>query len=548
MAWIRSVRVATKLNLIIGLALIALIAAQSYSLWELQDELLASRRQALQELTDTAYSLIDEASKQEPQLGRAQAQQLALKNIRGLRYGDKGYFWIHDRQLHLVLHPMKPEQEGQDVSQVRDASGKLHWQEMARVTQAQGAGFVAYTYQGPQFNQPQDKLSYVKEFKPWGWTVGTGLYIEDIHGIFWREATRAILVLLMAAVLVIVITRTISRSITQPLRLLTAAMQRTADGDLTPQLHWQGKDELCQLTTDFNTLIHTQQQMVSHIQQASQQLAATSQELAVSTEQTQEGMQRQFAEIDSLATAMNQMTQTVHDVALHASSAASTTDEAKRQCDEGQRAVEASIDGIQQLAGNVTNTAAHIEQLQERCNGIGAILDVIRTISEQTNLLALNAAIEAARAGEQGRGFAVVADEVRNLANRTRASTVDIQDMIAQLQQLATESVQGMLQGREQAEQSVNRAQHGGQALTGIVSNMQHIYDREVQIATAAEQQTAVSDEMNRSLHQIRDVSAETSAGAEGLARSSEELAAMAQALQDRLAFFRLSPAQDISR
>ncbi|PPC75773.1 methyl-accepting chemotaxis protein [Pokkaliibacter plantistimulans] len=548
MAWIRSVRVATKLNLIIGLALIALIAAQSYSLWELQDELLASRRQALQELTDTAYSLIDEASKQEPQLGRAQAQQLALKNIRGLRYGDKGYFWIHDRQLHLVLHPMKPEQEGQDVSQVRDASGKLHWQEMARVTQAQGAGFVAYTYQGPQFNQPQDKLSYVKEFKPWGWTVGTGLYIEDIHGIFWREATRAILVLLMAAVLVIVITRTISRSITQPLRLLTAAMQRTADGDLTPQLHWQGKDELCQLTTDFNTLIHTQQQMVSHIQQASQQLAATSQELAVSTEQTQEGMQRQFAEIDSLATAMNQMTQTVHDVALHASSAASTTDEAKHQCDEGQRAVEASIDGIQQLAGNVTNTAAHIEQLQERCNGIGAILDVIRTISEQTNLLALNAAIEAARAGEQGRGFAVVADEVRNLANRTRASTVDIQDMIAQLQQLATESVQGMLQGREQAEQSVNRAQHGGQALTGIVSNMQHIYDREVQIATAAEQQTAVSDEMNRSLHQIRDVSAETSAGAEGLARSSEELAAMAQALQDRLAFFRLSPAQDISR
>ena len=548
MAWIRSVRVATKLNLIIGLALIALIAAQSYSLWELQDELLASRRQALQELTDTAYSLIDEASKQEPQLGRAQAQQLALKNIRGLRYGDKGYFWIHDRQLHLVLHPMKPEQEGQDVSQVRDASGKLHWQEMARVTQAQGAGFFAYTYQGPQFNQPQDKLSYVKEFKPWGWTVGTGLYIEDIHGIFWREATRAILVLLMAAVLVIVITRTISRSITQPLRLLTAAMQRTADGDLTPQLHWQGKEELCQLTTDLNTLIHTQQQMVSHIQQASQQLAATSQELAVSTEQTQEGMQRQFAEIDSLATAMNQMTQTVHDVALHASSAASTTDEAKRQCDEGQRAVEASIDGIQQLAGNVTNTAAHIEQLQERCNGIGAILDVIRTISEQTNLLALNAAIEAARAGEQGRGFAVVADEVRNLANRTRASTVDIQDMIAQLQQLATESVQGMLQGREQAEQSVNRAQHGGQALTGIVSNMQHIYDREVQIATAAEQQTAVSDEMNRSLHQIRDVSAETSAGAEGLARSSEELAAMAQALQDRLAFFRLSPAQDISR
>ncbi|MDH2432831.1 methyl-accepting chemotaxis protein [Pokkaliibacter sp. MBI-7] len=547
MAWIRSVRVATKLNLIIGLALIALIAAQSYSLWELQDELLASRRQALQELTDTAYSLIDEASKQEPQLGRAQAQQLALKNIRGLRYGDKGYFWIHDRQLHLVLHPMKPEQEGQDVSKVRDASGKLHWQEMARVTQAQGAGFVAYTYQGPQFNQPQDKLSYVKEFKPWGWTVGTGLYIEDIHSIFWREATRAILVLLIAAVLVIVITRTISRSITQPLRLLTAAMQRTADGDLTPQLHWQGKDELCQLTTDFNTLIHTQQQMVSHIQQASQQLAATSQELAVSTEQTQEGMQRQFAEIDSLATAMNQMTQTVHDVALHASSAASTTDEAKRQCDEGQRAVEASIDGIQQLAGNVTNTAAHIEQLQERCNGIGAILDVIRTISEQTNLLALNAAIEAARAGEQGRGFAVVADEVRNLANRTRASTVDIQDMIAQLQQLATESVQGMLQGREQAEQSVSRAQHGGQALTGIVSNMQHIYDREVQIATAAEQQTAVSDEMNRSLHQIRDVSAETSAGAEGLARSSEELAAMAQALQDRLAFFRLAPAQDIT-
>ncbi|PXF31121.1 hypothetical protein WH50_11615 [Pokkaliibacter plantistimulans] len=548
MAWIRSVRVATKLNLIIGLALIALIAAQCYSLWELRDELLASRRQALQELTDTAYSLIDEASKQEPQLGRAQAQQLALKNIRGLRYGDKGYFWIHDRQLHLVLHPMKPEQEGQDVSQVRDASGKLHWQEMARVTQAQGAGFVAYTYQGPQFNQPQDKLSYVKEFKPWGWTVGTGLYIEDIHGIFWREATRAMLVLLIAAVLVIVITHTISRSITQPLRLLTAAMQRTADGDLTPQLHWQGKDELCQLTTDFNTLIHTQQQMVSHIQQASQQLAATSQELAASTEQTQEGMQRQFAEIDSLATAMNQMTQTVHDVALHASSAASTTDEAKRQCDEGQRAVEASIDGIQQLAGNVTNTAAHIEQLQERCNGIGAILDVIRTISEQTNLLALNAAIEAARAGEQGRGFAVVADEVRNLANRTRASTVDIQDMIAQLQQLATESVQGMLQGREQAEQSVNRAQHGGQALTGIVSNMQHIYDREIQIATAAEQQTAVSDEMNRSLHQIRDVSAETSAGAEGLARSSEELAAMAQALQDRLAFFRLTPAQDITR
>ena len=237
---------------------------------------------------------------------------------------------------------------------------------------------------------------------------------------------------------------------------------------------------------------------------------------------------------------MNEMTATVQEVASHAAHAAEAATSARDEAQGGQRVVSANIDAIQRLADEVMQTAELINRLAEDSNAIGTVLDVIRGIAEQTNLLALNAAIEAARAGEQGRGFAVVADEVRTLAQRTQESTSEIQDMIERLQAGARNAVEAMEKGRAGAESSVRQAVTAGESLQAINQAVAAISDMNLQIATAAEEQSAVAEEINRNITTINMVADETAVGAEQTAEASQELARLAMNLQRIVSQFRV--------
>jgi len=240
----------------------------------------------------------------------------------------------------------------------------------------------------------------------------------------------------------------------------------------------------------------------------------------------------QLGEINQVATAMHEMTATIHDVAANAASAAHGAGEADAEARHGQRVVSETIKVIGELAAEVENSANVIQQLEAESANIGAVLDVIRDIAEQTNLLALNAAIEAARAGEQGRGFAVVADEVRTLASRTQQSTGEIQAIIQSLQGRAAAATQVMKAGRSKAEASVDKAGAAGDSLAKITSAVASINDMNTQIASAAEEQSAVAEEINRNVNTISQVAEETSASAESTSRASEDMARLVQRLQ----------------
>ncbi|WP_414704042.1 methyl-accepting chemotaxis protein [Pseudomonas sp. UBA2684] len=281
--------------------------------------------------------------------------------------------------------------------------------------------------------------------------------------------------------------------------------------------------------------------LLSRLSSGIEQLATAAEEMSAVTEQTSAGVAQQKMETEQVATAMNEMTATVQDVARNAESAAGSAQDADRQAQQGSQTVQQAIERIEGLAQSIELSAESIERLKHDSTNIGSVLDVIKSIAEQTNLLALNAAIEAARAGEAGRGFAVVADEVRALAKRTQESTREIEGLVATLQGGAEGAVAMMGKSCAQASDTVAAAQQAGQALEAINTAVSSIQQMNQQIATAAEQQSSVAEEINRSVLNIRDVADQSAAATEETSAASTDLARLGGELQTLVNRFKLA-------
>ncbi|OPX56500.1 methyl-accepting chemotaxis sensory transducer with Cache sensor [Oceanospirillum multiglobuliferum] len=537
---IRHWPIARKLTLLIGLLFTTLMLIESNSLYRLYHELLSARKAQVQEQVQSAYSLADHYYKQIPALGEAEAKSQALAAIASLRYGKNGYFWINDLEHKLVMHPIKSSLIGKDMTNAKDASGKLHWQEMVQVVKTQGEGFVEYTYKGPQFDQPKDKASYVKGFKPWGWVIGSGVYLSDVADIFWAAFWESAIFQLILMLVAFLGSWKMVSSITKPLQSMLQTVRYIASGDLTHQIKLDRKDELGQLAKEVDLMTSTLRNTLQEVELAADQLRTHTGEMRYNTEETRSGMDRQFHEVDKLASAMTEMSSTIQEVARHAVETAETTRSAKTEASQSVQELNKTVDAIAQLAQHVGAANSVIGQLSEQTDQIGNVIEVIRGISEQTNLLALNAAIEAARAGEAGRGFAVVADEVRNLASRTQGSTVEIQTIIEQLQLRALDATESMGQSADQAQRSVTQMNHTGGDLNSIVQHINNVNDMSTQIASAAEQQSSVAEEINSNLLGIRSISQDVLERSATITRSSQEIAAMADGLRSRLSRFSL--------
>ena len=334
----------------------------------------------------------------------------------------------------------------------------------------------------------------------------------------------------------------IARMITKPLNDAVEAMHDIAEGegDLTRRLEVNGKDEIGQLAVAFNTFAAKVHGLVTEVMSSTNQLASAAQELSAVTIQTSNGVSQQQIETEQVATAMNEMTSTVQEVANHAAQAASAANEAHDFSLSGKGVVGKSVESIGTLATEISGAADVIKKLQHESENIGTVLDVIRGIAEQTNLLALNAAIEAARAGEQGRGFAVVADEVRTLASRTQQSTQEIHTMIDRLQVGAHEAVNVMSRSQSRATETVDHATEAGEALNSIAEAVTRINDMNMQIASASEEQSAVAEEINQNIVRITDVAMDTSNSAHQIASASEELARLSSQLEKLVGHFKV--------
>lgn len=316
------------------------------------------------------------------------------------------------------------------------------------------------------------------------------------------------------------------------LPVIVAQLKRVSEGDLTAINHLDREDEIGELSKSINIMCASLDDMLTTIVGIANRLAKSSSEMSLIANQTNANVQQQRSETDQVATAMNEMTAAIYEVANNINHAADAAQEASVDTRSGQDIVSQTVSRIQDLARNIEKASETIQKLEQNSQKITTVLDVIKGVAEQTNLLALNAAIEAARAGEQGRGFAVVADEVRTLASRTQKSTEEINQMIAGLLAGTKDAVEVMNNSRENARSVVDQASHANTSLNNIALAVNQIYDMSTQIASSSEEQSSVSEEINRNIVKISDMTESTSQGALHIAETSEMLSGLAAQLE----------------
>ncbi|XCY73114.1 methyl-accepting chemotaxis protein [Pseudomonas sp. CBR-F] len=355
-----------------------------------------------------------------------------------------------------------------------------------------------------------------------------------------RSRTMVFGFVLLAALSTVALAWLLTRSIVGPLSHAVRAAENVAQGDLTQTVEVTGDDEVTRLLVALQTMQGSLRSTLQLIRQSAGQMAASATDLNGITDQSSRSLQKQTAEIEQAATAVNEMTSAADEVARNAVSTSESTRLSNETARDGQQRVGETVSAIQALSTNIGETSSLVQNLADQSRDIGKVLDVIRSIAEQTNLLALNAAIEAARAGESGRGFAVVADEVRALAHRTQQSTLEIDQMVTAMRSGSSEALTSMQSSTQRASETLILAEGAGGALSQITDSIDQIHQRNLVIASAAEEQAQVAKEVDRNIVNIRDLSAQSSSGAGQINGSSHELARLAVSLNEAVARFQL--------
>ncbi|WP_245537264.1 methyl-accepting chemotaxis protein [Thiocystis violascens] len=503
---------------------------------EMHSLLMQDKIEQVAKLVETAKSVLADQQRQiaTGELDEVGAKAAALRVLAGLRYEGNNYFWVTDKDDRMVMHPIKPELNGSDTRTHRDADGKRFGAEIADKARAAERGTVEYTWPKAGSTAPIPKIAYFETFPTWGWIVATGVYVDDVDAAFWRNAAFMGAFGLTMLLVVVSLALLTARSVVVPVREAAQAMLDIAngEGDLTRRLDTTGRDEVAEMAAGFNQFAGKTERMVIAVGGATGEIASASEELSAITQSSSAGMDRQRGETQQVATAVTEMSATIKEIAKNAEDAAAAAFAADGHARKGGETVNGVLAANRQLAHEVEQIAASIRRFSAESLSIGSVLDVIRGIAEQTNLLALNAAIEAARAGEQGRGFAVVADEVRILASRTQQSTSEIHRMIENLQGGAQEAVAAIHKGETITADTLEQASQAQEALEQIVQSIGTIRDMNTQIASAAEEQAVAAQEIDRSVVNISDLSEESARNSEHTAAASLELSRLSTELR----------------
>ncbi|MFH1194387.1 MAG: methyl-accepting chemotaxis protein [bacterium] len=644
-----------------------------YVLPKVEDKLYTEKQTATKQIVEIAFSEVQQYVGMELNglLSRDEAQAKAKDALRPMRYDGQNYIWINDTHPTMVMHPLKPELEGHDVSDNKDPNGIYLFREFVNVCKSNGAGFVNYSWDKPGFTQPQPKISYVALIKQWDWVVGSGIYVDDVEEEIAALNTSIIIGMIIAFGIVLVISFLFTKLLTRPIFKLKEAANRVAEGDADFNISVDSEDEYGDLQKSFGVMVNNIREqaavadkislgdvnvsinvrsekdilsksmqkllntlkeliedtrnlthaaldgrlktrgnadkysggfkeivaginstldavitpvevgssvltdmakgdltvrvqedfkgdyqllknninhlgeslmyVLSEVAEAVQTTASASNQISSSSEEMAAGAQEQSSQTSEVAGAIEEMTRTIVENTKNTSLAAEKAKNSGTKAQEGGKVVDETIRGMERIADVVQVSAATVETLGNSSNQIGEIIQVIDDIADQTNLLALNAAIEAARAGEQGRGFAVVADEVRKLAERTTKATKEIASMIKKIQQDTAEAVESMKKGKDEVEKGKVLVNKAGASLLEIIKGTDESVDIITQVAAASEEQSAAAEQISKSIEGINSVTQESAQGIQQIARSTEDLSKLTLNLQEKISQFKLT-------
>jgi len=528
MNFLRKYTIQQRFILLVILMTVGLIVLSFISLTNAYESLLKQKHSANQQVVESAYGVLDHFHQLQTQgtLDEKTAKKQALAVLNTLRYDKSNYFWVNDFTPTMIMHPIKPSLIGKNVGGVKDSDGTPLFINMVNVVRNKGQGFVPYKWPKPGVDEPVEKIAFVKGFSPWQWIVGSGTYIDDIDATFSSQRNTLLTEALITTIIIIFFSFIIGKSIIIPTRAASDLMKDIAqgEGDLTRTLDNKGRDEVSRLAHYFNDFTEKLRVSLTDVSENSNKVLDHAESVANASDSAQSLTQNQNDITAQVATAMEQMTSQIRDVSNNANSAEEAANDARVNTTAGKDIVSNTIVQMQSLSGNIDEVSQVIASLATESDNIGSVLDVIRGIAEQTNLLALNAAIEAARAGEQGRGFAVVADEVRTLANRTEQSTNEIQQMIQKLQSGAQEAVSAVKISQDISSQAVEHTAKADDSLSEIDRLMEVISEMNTQIARATEQQTQAADEVNLRINDLAGMTDESLSTSEQLSEASLQL------------------------
>jgi len=563
-----SMSIKTRLLLVIVLALMGMLTVSAFALIGEKSTLLEDRKIKTRHLVEVAHDVLAHyyAQQKNGALSEEAAKQAAITTLKGMRYEGKEYFWLNDFTApipRMLMHPTVPALDGKILDAekfncatslqagldgtIEKTDGKKNlFVAFNEVANQAGHGYVTYNWPKPKAGggtttELYTKLSYVKKFEGWNWLVGSGIYIDDVETIFWKRATWLISIVLIITALIGVLLMVLIRSITRPLGELQDAMktiQTTQDLSRRVTIHSNNEigeigDAFNEMVNSFQAIIHQVVNGVRDVMSSAAHLSASSQRVAASTSQQSEAAA-------SMAAAVEEMSVSIDHVADNSRGTYNIAQQAGTLSTQGGEIVHGAAAEMSKIADSVHRSTQMIQTLGEHSNQISAIVNVIKEIADQTNLLALNAAIEAARAGEQGRGFAVVADEVRKLAERTSKSTEEISAMIGSIQNGTVGAVSSMEEGTARVSEGVNMARQAGESMHKIRSGADQVIASVSEIMEALREQSTASGQVAGSVEQIARMTEQNSAEVQEIARTAERLEQLASSLQGSVSQFRI--------
>ncbi len=548
--------ITTRLFSLIALAVVGTLLVAGLNLYHSRDQVYAQKHNELKHLAESAAAVLASyhARAESGELSEEDAKARALEAISGMRYNETDYFWVNDMAQVMIMHPIKPELNGKDLSDLQDKSGKYLFREFVKIVNAQGGGVVGYLWPKPGHEEPVAKESYVQGFAPWGLIVGTGVYIDDLEAQLASEALFAGGICLAILVIMLFVSVVAARSITSPLSAITNCMRSLADGDLEVEIPARGgKDEIAAITETvevFKANAIEQKRMESEQekvrQDAEDSKRADMNRLATSFEESVKSIVDEVSSaIGNMQSNAHQMSARANEASTQASTVVSASEETTNNVQTVASASEQLSESIQEISKQVSDsskitseavqqvetTNGEVEGLSEAAKKIGDVIDLISDIAEQTNLLALNATIEAARAGDAGKGFAVVASEVKNLATQTAKATEEIGAQISSMQSATETAVTAI----KNIGTTISRVDEIASSISAAVEEQgaaTHEISRNVQEAARSTQ--SVSGTINN----VHAASSETGQTAKSIEDATSELTRLSENLRNEVGTF----------